>query len=302
MLQRIYGTAWESDAALEEHLHRLEEAEKRDHRRLAAELDLLSLPGGARRRPRRVAPEGRHRPQADGGLQPGPPRARRLRVRVHAAPGQGRPVRDVGPPRLVRRRHVPAHGDGQRRVLPEADELPDALPHLPQPPAQLPRAAAAAVRARHGVPLRAGRRRCTASCASAASRRTTPTSSARPSSCHDEIALAARLRAVACCAPSGSRTSQANLSTRDPRSRSARDEEWERATEALRAALERDGPGVRARRRATPPSTARRSTSTCATPSAARWQLSTIQFDFNLPERFEPRVRRAPTTPATARS
>src|SRR4051794_4829053 len=32
MLQRIYGTAWESKAALEEHLHRLEEAEKRDHR------------------------------------------------------------------------------------------------------------------------------------------------------------------------------------------------------------------------------------------------------------------------------
>ena len=32
MLQRIYGTAWESKAALEEHLHRLEEADKRDHR------------------------------------------------------------------------------------------------------------------------------------------------------------------------------------------------------------------------------------------------------------------------------
>ncbi|MEY3617838.1 MAG: threonine--tRNA ligase [Actinomycetota bacterium] len=44
VLQRIYGTAWESKAALEEHLHRLEEAEKRDHRRLAVELDLLSFP------------------------------------------------------------------------------------------------------------------------------------------------------------------------------------------------------------------------------------------------------------------
>ena len=44
MLQRIYGTAWESKAALEEHLHRLEEAEKRDHRKLATELDLLSFP------------------------------------------------------------------------------------------------------------------------------------------------------------------------------------------------------------------------------------------------------------------
>ncbi|MDJ0767523.1 MAG: threonine--tRNA ligase [Ilumatobacter sp.] len=44
MLQRIYGTAWESKQALAEHLHRLEEAAKRDHRKLATELDLLSFP------------------------------------------------------------------------------------------------------------------------------------------------------------------------------------------------------------------------------------------------------------------
>jgi threonyl-tRNA synthetase len=44
MLQRIYGTAWESDAALQAHLHQLAEAEKRDHRRLVTELDLLSFP------------------------------------------------------------------------------------------------------------------------------------------------------------------------------------------------------------------------------------------------------------------
>jgi len=44
MLQRIYGTAWESKQALADHLHQLEEAEKRDHRKLAVELDLLSFP------------------------------------------------------------------------------------------------------------------------------------------------------------------------------------------------------------------------------------------------------------------
>jgi threonyl-tRNA synthetase len=43
-LQRIYGTAWESRDALKEHLRLLEEAEKRDHRRLGAELDLFSFP------------------------------------------------------------------------------------------------------------------------------------------------------------------------------------------------------------------------------------------------------------------
>jgi threonyl-tRNA synthetase len=44
MLQRIYGTAWSSAKELKGHLHRLAEAEKRDHRRLAAELDLVSWP------------------------------------------------------------------------------------------------------------------------------------------------------------------------------------------------------------------------------------------------------------------
>lgn len=43
-LQRVYGTAWESASALTEHLHQLEEAELRDHRRLVTELDLLSFP------------------------------------------------------------------------------------------------------------------------------------------------------------------------------------------------------------------------------------------------------------------
>ena len=44
MLQRLYGTAWESKQALADHLHQLEEAAKRDHRKLATELDLLSFP------------------------------------------------------------------------------------------------------------------------------------------------------------------------------------------------------------------------------------------------------------------
>jgi len=43
-LQRIYGTAWESKQKLEEHLTLLEEAEKRDHRKLGIELDLFHFP------------------------------------------------------------------------------------------------------------------------------------------------------------------------------------------------------------------------------------------------------------------
>jgi len=43
MLQRIYGTAWETPEQLEQYLWRLEEARKRDHRRLGRELDLFSF-------------------------------------------------------------------------------------------------------------------------------------------------------------------------------------------------------------------------------------------------------------------
>jgi threonyl-tRNA synthetase len=43
-LQRIYGTAWASKDDLKEHLRLIEEAEKRDHRRLGVELDLFSFP------------------------------------------------------------------------------------------------------------------------------------------------------------------------------------------------------------------------------------------------------------------
>jgi len=44
MLTRIYGTAWATQEDLDAHLHRLAEAERRDHRRLGVELDLFSFP------------------------------------------------------------------------------------------------------------------------------------------------------------------------------------------------------------------------------------------------------------------
>ena len=43
MLQRIYGTAFESESDLEDHLARLEEAERRDHRTLGRQLGLYSM-------------------------------------------------------------------------------------------------------------------------------------------------------------------------------------------------------------------------------------------------------------------
>ena len=116
MLQRIYGTAWESDRPRSgEHLHRLEEAEKRDHRRLAAELDLLSFPD-----------------ELGGGLAVWHPKGAIVRKLMedysrarHERGGyefvftphlaKATLFETSRPPRLVRRRHVPADGDGQRR-------------------------------------------------------------------------------------------------------------------------------------------------------------------------------------------
>lgn len=43
-LQRVYGTAWESQEALDRHLELIEEAQRRDHRKLGVELDLFSFP------------------------------------------------------------------------------------------------------------------------------------------------------------------------------------------------------------------------------------------------------------------
>ena len=138
-LQRIYGTAWESDKALAEHLHRLEEAERRDHRRIGAELDLFSFPteigsGLAVFHPKgaiiRMLMEDYSRQRhVEGGYQ----------FVYTPAHHQGRALRDLGPPGVVRRGHVPAHG--ARRgpaVLPQAHELPVPHPHLPEPPALVP--------------------------------------------------------------------------------------------------------------------------------------------------------------------
>jgi len=44
MLQRIYGTAWPTQQGQDDYLNLLLEAEKRDHRKLGAELDLFSFP------------------------------------------------------------------------------------------------------------------------------------------------------------------------------------------------------------------------------------------------------------------
>ena len=126
MLQRIYGTAWNTAKELEEYLWRLEEAKKRDHRKLGKELEIFTFddevgPGLPLWLPRGGAMiEEIEKPGQGDGVQA------RLRARAHAAPDQGRPVPALRAPAVLCREHVPAHGAGGRQVLRQADELPDA--------------------------------------------------------------------------------------------------------------------------------------------------------------------------------
>ena len=137
-LQRIYGTAWESKEALDEHLHRLEEAERRDHRKLGRELDLYSFPdeigsglvvfhpkGGVIKRVMEDYVRQRH--IEEGFEYVGTP--------AHL---QGGAVPHLRAPAVLRRHHVPADGARGRELPPQGDELPDAQPDLPVARALLP--------------------------------------------------------------------------------------------------------------------------------------------------------------------
>ena len=245
------------------------------------------LPARARRRARRVAPEGRHRPQADGGLQPARATSSggyQFVYTPHLA--NAKLFETSRPPRLVRRRHVPADGDGQRHVLPEADELPDALPDLRQPAAQLPRAAAAPVRARHGVPLRAGRHAARAD----ADPRLHP--GRQPHLLHPGADAPTRspslldfvlsvLRAF------GFDDFTFNLSTKDPKKYVGTDEIWDEATEALRAGARPARPRRTRIKEGDAAFYGPKIDIDVRDAIGRSWQLSTIQFDFNHPERFD---------------
>ena len=112
-LQRIYGTAWESQEALDRHLelHRGGAAARPPQARRRA--GPVQLPRRNRFRLGGFPPQGRHHPSRAGGLLASQAQRGRLRVRQQPAHHQGGAVQDLRPPGLVRRRHVPA--DAPRR-------------------------------------------------------------------------------------------------------------------------------------------------------------------------------------------
>ena len=192
MLQRIYGTAWPDKKQLDAYLHRLEEAEKRDHRRIGKELDLFHLQEEA---PGAVF---WHSEGLDGVPDAHPvharaPAGRRLpgseRARAHGR----RPVAAVRAPREIRREHVPHQDAGRARLRHQAHELPRARADLQARAAQLPRASGAARRVRQGATATSPRARCTASCGCGLSPRTTAIASCTEEQITSECVAITRL-------------------------------------------------------------------------------------------------------------
>jgi threonyl-tRNA synthetase len=284
MLQRIYGTAWESKAALEEHLHRLIEAEKRDHRKLATELDLLSFPselggglavwhpkGAAVRKLMEDYSRERH---ANGGYQfvftPHLANANLFETSGHLGwykDGMYPPMEMDNGTYYMKPMNCPMHCLIFRSRQRSYRELPLRLFEL----GNVYRYERAGTL--HGLMRIRGFTQddshiyCT------------------EDQLQDEIAslldfVMSVLRAF------GFTDFTANLSTKDPQKYVGTDENWDRATEALRMALEKYGLEYKIKE----------GDAAFYGPKididvkdaiGRTWQLSTIQCDFNLPERFE---------------
>jgi len=284
MLQRVYGTAWHSKKALAEHLHRLEEAAKRDHRRLAVDLDLLSFPserggGLAVWHPkgaivRRLMEDYSRQRHADGGYQfvytPHVTNGRLFETSGHLdyyADGMYPPMEMDNGTYYLKPMNCPMHclvyGSRQRSYR----ELPLRLFEL----GNVYRYERAGTL--HGLLRIRGFTQddshifCT------------------EEQLADEVAslldfVLSVLRAF------GFDDFRFNLSTKDPDKYVGSDEVWERATEALRDALDRHGLeyGVKEGDAAF---YGPKIDIDVRDAIGRSWQLSTIQADFNNPERFD---------------
>ncbi len=126
MLTRIYGTAWRTPDELKQYLKMLEEAKKRDHRKLGKELEIYIFDEEVGPGLPLWLPSGGMVIEELGTAGKGDGREGWLPAGAHAPSCQGRPVPALWSPAVLRREHVPAHGDGGHEVLRQADELPDA--------------------------------------------------------------------------------------------------------------------------------------------------------------------------------
>ena len=153
LLQRIYGTAWAKKEDQDAYLKMLEEAEKRDHRKLGKELDLFHFqeeaPGLIFWHPKgwtiwQQVEQYMRQVYRDNGYQ----EVKAPQILDRIAVGEVRPLGELP------REHV-HDGVGEPVLRAQADELPGPHPDLQREPAQLPRTAVALRRVRRVPPQRA---------------------------------------------------------------------------------------------------------------------------------------------------
>ena len=282
MLQRIYGTAWPTQEELDAHLQRLEEAQRRDHRRLGRELDLFSV-----------------NEEIGPGLILWHPKGAMVRYLIEQFEQKEQLARGYD---LVYTPHIASekiyqtsgHLETYRENMYSPMRIEEVDYYLK--PMNCPghiMIYKSRVHSYRDLPIRwpssarstatSAPARCTACCACAASRRTTRTSSARRSRSSTRprgvLDLAMHMADVF------GYEFQAYLATRPEKSIGSEDV-WERATDALRRALEMRGlpykldegggafygPKIDIK---------------WVDALGREWTGPTIQVDFNLPERFD---------------
>ena len=177
MLQRIYGTAWASEDDLKAYLHQLEEAEKRDHRRLGREMDLFHFqeeaPGAVFWHPKGWAlftaliAYMRRRQNAWGYVEVNSPDMMERKLWEQSGHWE----------KFGEHMYVTETPDERIYCL-QADELPGPRADLQAWPEELSRPAACASPSSARCIATSRRARCTGCCACGTSRRTTRISSA----------------------------------------------------------------------------------------------------------------------------
>lgn len=283
-LQRVYGTAWESSTALDAHLEQLREAEKRDHRRLANELDLLSFPS-----------------ELGGGLAVWHPRGGIVRKQMEdfsRARHQEGGYQFVVTPHLTNARlyETSGHLDFYRDGMYPPMEMDNGTYYMK--PMNCPMHCLifkSRARSYRELPLRLFElgtvyRYERAGTLHGLLRIRGFTQDDAHIYCTEEQLqeeIASLLEFVMSVLRAfGFSEFTANLSTKDPKKYVGTDEIWEKSTDALRAALERFGLAYKIK-----PGDAAfygpKIDIDVRDAIGRTWQLSTIQCDFNHPERFD---------------
>ena len=276
-LQRIYGTAWPTKDELRAYQQRLEEAAKRDHRKLGDELDLFSFPEEIGSGLSVWHPQGRHHPQRDGAARAVAATSRRgytyvytphitkedlfVTSRTTSSPykeGMFPPIAHGRGARRGRRDHQAGRQDYYLKPM----NCPMHILIYRERAPQLPRPADAARRVRHRLPQRAVAARCTGLTRVRGFTQDDAHLFVTPEQLEDEVDRACSSSSSRLLRDFGLDDFELELSMRDDEKDKwiGDDEFWEDATDALRDVALASGLEARPRCRARPRSTARRST------------------------------------------